>query len=1387
MANGGNHTWSIGLNTESLKQGIDKAKKMFMGLGDTAKEAGAEADEAIENLKSSLASLAAGVSLSLFAKKMAEVRGEVQQLEVAFETMLGSKERADQLIAEVTELAAKTPFGLEDVSSATKMLLAFGSTAEEVAGEITMLGDIASGLSIPLNDMIFLYGSTRTQGQMFTQDLRQFMSRGIPLADELAKIFGVTKAEVGELVTKGEVGFEQMAQALSNMTSEGGQFAGLMEKQSQTIAGQISAIEDAIYQMFNELGEKNEGLIGSVLSGTSWAIENYEKLLKVIVPVITAYGAYKAAVIAIAAVQKVQTIIASAQAFFELAKTVKTAKDAMLLFNMATSLNPWAIIAAGVISLITAFAMMGDETEELTESTNAYMEARDAAIAKEDEHKRKMEELARVAGDEAESTEDRRRALVALEMQYPNIFAQYDTEVEKLNNIKRIKEEIAAFEAKNSIANPAVELKSVNQQYDALLRKYREIYGETFEFDNVQGDLVSNKDWKTILQLQQRQKELNVELFKLNIQDIISNADTLSDEAVAVTLEKLKAERGRRNRVAAGKYDTMDILSGRTLVSDLTTESEFASWNDDFIQAYIQSLESVKAERAKPMLSAQQRVEAAAKAWADAEKEYEDFKASQTAMADKEYQEKLKQLDDARTAAKAAAEAAGASTTKSGAGGAGKGKQSASDAKAKELERNLEQAAELAQQLTQQNIDDETALMEEGVEKKLEQIDNEYARRMAAITKNEAELRKLQSDKLTEAQQAELEKSRQLADQKWEADRKAALDESMTAELRAMDEYLIKFGTLQEKIRATKSKYERDIAEALTEGERKTIEAERDAALAELELQAMGFAKTLTNKSIDELNKLLKGLEAQVKAKEEAFAALETSDSEEAQEYLKIINELKAQIAVLKGRVSEVGDEVKDSNWTGAAQVLQGISSAASTAASSLRDVDEGLAGALSTIAEFTGVAGSLVSAIAAITADTSALNTALGVIGLIAAAVQTIALIAGKIAGINKEYEQTIENFKALNKELAQMRELAKIDALDGTIFGKDAFGNFTNNLKVMRDAAQALSESQDAVISRGKELTNVLVDFQTYGIAIESFNWGNIESSLKNMQVLVKDRSFFAERWGFRDKYESLGDMLPELFGDEGVTLEGLKKLRENDVWEKLSEENRDLIDEMIADWEVFEKATESVNEYLTDVFGELGNSINDAIVDAFANGTDAALAFGDIAGEVIENLIKQVGYSTYIAPILTQAMADVEALNDQGLSAEEYLNALMGIVGKAMDDAEGAVEGYNEFLENADQYAESRGINTFDSERSAQRKGIAQASQDSVDELNGRMTAIQGHTYSLVAGQRQLINDTAQVLRHLAGIESNTAELRQMRQDMSAMRSDISDIATRGIITR
>ncbi|MCS3208882.1 tape measure protein [Bacteroides stercoris] len=172
---------------------------------------------------------------------------------------------------------------------AAKQLLAYGTATEDVNETLIRLGDIASGLSIPLNDLVWLYGTTMTQGRLFTQDLRQFMGRGIPLADELAKQFGVTKDKVGELVTAGKVGFPEVQKAIEAMTDKGGKFGGLMEEQSKTITGQISNIEDAISTMFNKIGKENESIINSGLSGVSYLVEHWEAVVTAIESAAVAY------------------------------------------------------------------------------------------------------------------------------------------------------------------------------------------------------------------------------------------------------------------------------------------------------------------------------------------------------------------------------------------------------------------------------------------------------------------------------------------------------------------------------------------------------------------------------------------------------------------------------------------------------------------------------------------------------------------------------------------------------------------------------------------------------------------------------------------------------------------------------------------------------------------------------------------------------------------------------------------------------------------------------------------------------------------------------------------------------------------------------------------
>lgn len=265
-------------------------------------------------------------------KSIIEVRGQFQQLEIAFETMLGSTEKANDLMAQLTQTAAKTPFDLQGVAQGAKQLLAYGTAAEEVNDVLVHLGDIASGLSIPLNDLVMLYGTTMTQGRMFTQDLRQFMGRGIPIAEELAKQFGVTKDKVGELVTQGKVTSKEFNAAIMAMSSEGGKFYNLMERQSTALTGQISNLEDAWDVARNNIGKNMEGIAGDAISMATSIVENLEPILHTVRAVAIAYGSYRAALILNSLATKGETGVALID------NTVKKAKIQLLrLEEKATS------------------------------------------------------------------------------------------------------------------------------------------------------------------------------------------------------------------------------------------------------------------------------------------------------------------------------------------------------------------------------------------------------------------------------------------------------------------------------------------------------------------------------------------------------------------------------------------------------------------------------------------------------------------------------------------------------------------------------------------------------------------------------------------------------------------------------------------------------------------------------------------------------------------------------------------------------------------------------------------------------------------------------------------------------------------------------------------
>lgn len=274
------------------------------GVSQTARviEQQGQSIENVFNRIKSVASVAfAGFTAKEIISTLGTVRGEFQQFEIAFETMLGSGQKAKGMISDLANLAASTPFDMKGVVNGAKQLLAYGFAANEITDTMRRLGDVSAGLGLNLQDLTWLYGTTMVQGRLFTRDLMQFTGRGIPLTEELSKQFGVTKDKVSELVTAGKVGFPEVKKAIESLTNEGGKFGGLMEKQSHSITGQISNIQDSIEMAINDLGTQTEGLMNDALDITSKVIDHWKEIGEVILAAASAIGLYKAMAVSIAA------------------------------------------------------------------------------------------------------------------------------------------------------------------------------------------------------------------------------------------------------------------------------------------------------------------------------------------------------------------------------------------------------------------------------------------------------------------------------------------------------------------------------------------------------------------------------------------------------------------------------------------------------------------------------------------------------------------------------------------------------------------------------------------------------------------------------------------------------------------------------------------------------------------------------------------------------------------------------------------------------------------------------------------------------------------------------------------------------------------------------
>ena len=292
------------LTTRDFEQGIRNIENQIRNLTQQTERETSQMDSLFRNLATGIGAYFSVQALQGFTQQLINVRGEFQKTEIAFATMLGSQEKAQNLMAEMVDLAAKTPFGLQEISEGAKRLLAFQIPAEEVVDTLTRMGDVAAGLGVPMGQLIHVYGQVKAQGKLMTNDLYQFMNAGIPILSELGSVLGKTEAEVKEMVGQGKIGFSEIQQVIQNMTNEGGLFFNLMEKQSASLSGQIANLQDALDQMFNKIGQANEGILSNGIQAVTYLLENYQKVGVILAGLVSTYGAYKTAIITTSALQQ---------------------------------------------------------------------------------------------------------------------------------------------------------------------------------------------------------------------------------------------------------------------------------------------------------------------------------------------------------------------------------------------------------------------------------------------------------------------------------------------------------------------------------------------------------------------------------------------------------------------------------------------------------------------------------------------------------------------------------------------------------------------------------------------------------------------------------------------------------------------------------------------------------------------------------------------------------------------------------------------------------------------------------------------------------------------------------------------------------------------------
>ena len=561
--------FGAGIDMNEWRRNISEMRQDILGLTQQTQRETQQMDSAFKNLSIGIGAYFSVQALQGFTQQLIGVRGEFQKTEIAFGTMLKSEEKAQALMGEMVDLAAKTPFGLTDVTDGAKRLLAFQVPAEQVVDTLRRMGDVAAGLGVPMGQLIHVYGQVKAQGKLMTNDLYQFMNAGIPMTAELAKVMGVAENEVKDLISAGKVGFPEVQSVINNLTNEGGLFFNLMEKQSDSLSGKWANLQDQIEQMYNQIGESSEGLLSSGIDGLAYLAENYQKVIDVLLVLIATYGAYKVALIAVSQTQAGSLTMTAIQGFQNLIKMIRGATVAQAELNAVSLMNPYVLLATAIVAVGAALYVWHKNTNQQVktqEMLNGMLEETKKRI---DEAKAKSAEYMAVLHSESASKTESYKAYRDLQEIYPKYLRNIDIETFKKKSLTEQNKILADAQKDLEQTELSGNIKTAEKEVEKLknlLDGFKNSSGEGFTFLDIADTEEALKTAENQLH-ELHQKELQiVEAEKM------ANMEHHERKAY---LEKQKSE---LEKIIQAKKEGKNVLVD---IKNLSAEAQkyFANWN----------------------------------------------------------------------------------------------------------------------------------------------------------------------------------------------------------------------------------------------------------------------------------------------------------------------------------------------------------------------------------------------------------------------------------------------------------------------------------------------------------------------------------------------------------------------------------------------------------------------------------------------------------------------------------------------------------------------------------------------------------------------------------------------------------------------------------------